>query len=832
MDQSSNASTEVHLDSSRPAVAEIDLLREQLTLLTEEKKQWLEERARLVEENEILTKRCQKLARGQRDLEDAAVQTDSADSLLQDSQTTGTDASGRLPPFVEQMLKNPRDEAAQLQGIEALLAQQTHVDDSQSATSTAFLQGALEAAVAIFSNHPTNHNLLLKVSQYLSVLLAEPGAQQQLPLAMLFTAAQNVVSISSQLLPDGLAAPVKAGMPKASKLLTWFISVLALLLPCLSGHLRNRQQGETFVHDLLFKVVSQLLSSAELPQEALVLKCTQLLPLLPMETWIQKVCLESGAVHSLALAYHRCMGSPERGENPDTALLKAVRAAVRRVFSDNLELCARALADTFVSDEFVCREVLDELCSMESKQRGAFRLLDSDWGITTKAMGLWAFHQRRVLEDADPQKSASREVLPKVAHLLTAVFLKLPPQVLLQRMKEFQSTEVLQRIALAAIHTNGQLRLQIAVNYVENGAVPVFIECLQMLLHRYEGSAPAVCAPALDVGAAFRLLQDKNLPEEGWPYILYCLEVCLHILSHWSATRFSLRQKADALDSRAAPLLLAQGGLVDVLAELIEPAAAGFELHTQPPQQVADKAKETLQALFEQNGHICLFCMQHYTEVKQMVALGCESLARDPLTDFPDMQQQAVGQLSASFDKFSVKDERIGRKILHTLAVLFESSYQLVEWYLKNHKLTALGEYQSLDLHLEAVRAVSRTPYWSSEDAVILPLVAQLLLSSVEGHNDDPSKSQRLVLDLTEAEDMAAACMSALLHLLLLDPAPPTALHCLADCLSQSDGQTPESSSEKSSQAVTAVMRVMQVFPSSERIQMNCQHLLNSLLGE
>merc|ERR1719436_2347665 len=101
------------------------------------------------------------------------------------------------------------------------------------------------------------------------------------------------------------------------------------------------------------------------------------------------------------------------------------------------------------------------------------------------------------------------------------------------------------------------------------------------------------------------------------------------------------------------------------------------------PSVVLQKATETLQALFEQNGHICLFCMQHYSEVKPMVLMGCESLAMDPLTDFPQMQQQAVDQLAASFDRFSVNDEKVAKKILKALAVLFESSYPLVAWFLK-----------------------------------------------------------------------------------------------------------------------------------------------------
>jgi len=674
---------------------------------------------------------------------------------------------------------------------------------------------------------------------------------------VLFQAAQSVVAVSIQLLASVAAAgsaealaQAKAGAQSPAKLMTWFLSLLALLLPCLGTKLREQPASEPFVRDLLTNLVSRLLASTELPQEALMLKCVQLLPLLPMVPWIQKVCLESGAIHSLALAYQRCAGTSGRADATEAPLPKAIHAAVRGVFADNLELCVRAVDDTFVSDEFVCLEVLDELRGMEKKQRGTFRALDSDWGITGKALGLWAFHQRRVLEDPEPQKCSSREVLQKVSELLSAVLLKLPPQVLLQRMQEFQATEVLQRVALAAVHANPQLRLQLAVNYVENSIIPVVICCMQMLLRHYECTAPGVNPPTPDIEACFRLLRDAQLPPEGWPYVLYCLEICLHVLSHWSATKLSLRQKADVLDARAAPLLLAKGGLVDVLAELIDPRAAGIELSAKPPAQVLQKASETLQALFEQNGHICLFCMQHYSEVRQMVAMGCDSLALDPLTEFPQMQQQAVDLLMTSFEKFSADDERISRKILKALTVLFESSYHLVAWFLQQHNLNSVVD---LDVHVEAVRAVARAPYWSAEDAPLLPefvsLLAQLLLGSIEGHGDEPASFQApatpqpkgRVVDLTEAEEVVAACMSSVLHLLLIDPSPPTVLHCLARSLGQygkadGEGAPPPEEAELdpggSERAVNAVMRVMQVFPSSDRVQMNCQHLLTSLLGE
>ncbi|CAK0814147.1 unnamed protein product [Prorocentrum cordatum] len=234
---------------------------------------------------------------------------------------------------------------------------------------------------------------------------------------------------------------------------------------------------------------------------------------------------------------------------------------------------------------------------------------------------------------------AAREVLQRVAELLGAIVLKLQPQVLLQRMQEFDSSEVMQRVALAAIHANAQLRLQLAVNYAGNNVVAVVIGSVQMLLQRYEGPTVAA-ARGGDLEAALALLQGGQLPPDGWDYVLYGLEVCLHILSHWSATKISLKTKADVMDSSAAPLVLVQCGLVDVLVEIIDPAPAGFQrnldseragsggreggwvdlfsmelpgrglaaasdareraraqLNSQPPSEVVQKATETLQAL-------------------------------------------------------------------------------------------------------------------------------------------------------------------------------------------------------------------------------------------
>lgn len=170
--------------------------------------------------------------------------------------------------------------------------------------------------------------------------------------------------------------------------------------------------------------------------------------------------------------------------------------------------------------------------------------------------------------------------------------------------------------------------------------------------------------------------------------------------------------------------------------------------------------------------------------------------------------------------------------------MLFESSYQLVSWFLQQHPLNTVGEYQSLDVHVEAVRAVARAPYWSAEDAPLLPefvgLLADLLLDCIEGYGEEPGAPPRKpsgrVVDLTEAEEVVSACMSSVLHLLLIDPSPPTVLLCLAQSLGRNSKA--EGEADGSERAVNAVMKVMQVFPSSDRVQLNCQHLLTSLLRE
>lgn len=527
-------------------------------------------------------------------------------------------------------------------------------------------------------------------------------------------------------------------------------------------------------------------------------------------------------------------------------MAKGVRAALRAVFSQNMELCVLAIDDTFVLDELVCLEVLDELRDMEKKQHGSFRTLDAEHGVLRKTLGLWNYHQRKALEDIDGQGGDSKLVLKKAAELISAVLLKLMPKTILQRLEEFQNNEPFLRIALAAIHEHPQLRLQLAVNYVDNGVVPIVIAGLQMLIRRYESNPGEPLPPeAAEVEVVFSMMQHERFPHEAWPYALYSLEICLHILQHWAATKLSLRQKADVLDETAAPQMFALGGLVDTLVTVVEPNAPGYELNCVPPKQVQQKASETMQQLFEQNGHICLFCMQHYIDVKHIVALGCDCLLVDPLLDFPDLQQQAADQLTEAFDKFVTSDESLGRKILKALSGLFESSYRLVVWYLQKSPINQLGELQSLDIHIEACRAVSRAAYWGHEDMEVLNdfvvVLVNLVLSSIEGHADDPDaapKGKKRVFDLSEAEQLVMTATSAMLHVLLIDPQPPTVQRLLVGCFAnpaEAGAPTPpleDGSQGASEKAVNNMMRVMGVFPSSDKVQMNCQHLLTSFLGD
>lgn len=535
-------------------------------------------------------------------------------------------------------------------------------------------------------------------------------------------------------------------------------------------------------------------------------------------------------------------------------LAKAVQSAIRSVFCGNLELCSWALSDAFVGDSFVCIEVLDELQSLELQRRGTFRRLEADFDVISKVMSLWAFHQRQTLEDSEPAKSSSLPVLKKAASLLQGVLVKLLPGRLLERLEEFQESEVFVRIALAAVHNNAQLRLQLAVNYADNNVIAVMVACMVLLLRGYETEGAADAADS-EVEVSFQLLGDDKLPADGWSYTSYCLDVCLHVLSHWSCTKLAMPSKGpEVLDPSAAPVKLASAGVVDVLAELIDAPAAGVELRQQPPTALVQKACETLQALFERNGQICLFCMKHYAEVKQIILVGCESIVADPLSDHPEMQQEAIELFVGALEKFATKDERLSRKLLKALTVLFESSYQLVAWFLQEHPLSSLSELNSVDAHIEAVRAVSRAGYWSSEDAPLLPefvaALVQTMLDAVE------------VVDLTEAEEIASSCMASVLHLMLIDPRPPMVQQSLARSLGGKgrkvdgpadtaaentddlppledvtaddvlNGLNAHASPVSSEEAVNTMMKIMQVFPSSDRLQMNCQHILTSLLGE
>merc|ERR1712007_291178 len=152
-----------------------------------------------------------------------------------------------------------------------------------------------------------------------------------------------------------------------------------------------------------------------------------------------------------------------------------------------------------------------------------------------------------------------------------------------------------------------------------------------------------------------------------------------------------------------------------------------------------------------------------------------------------------------------------------------------------------MTELQSIDINIEAVRSVSRAAYWSVEDAAFLPelvgCLADVLVGSIEGlgeapHTLEPARQQRRrILDLMEAEEAVAACTTSLLHLLLIDPSPPTVLRSLLHSLEINHAQSQASEEFSPEGAVNTVMRIMQIFPSSDRVQEGCQHLLTPLLG-
>merc|ERR1712125_156380 len=151
------------------------------------------------------------------------------------------------------------------------------------------------------------------------------------------------------------------------------------------------------------------------------------------------------------------------------------------------------------------------------QKRGTFVTLDENFGLFAKCLRLWAFHERSALEDQDPERCSSREVLIRLADLLVVVCSKLPPARLLQRMQEFRESEIFQRVALAAIHSVAQMRLQIAVNYTENSVVSIMVEDMHLFFKCYEAPAPSP-AGASPPEATFRLLKDGNLPAESWAY--------------------------------------------------------------------------------------------------------------------------------------------------------------------------------------------------------------------------------------------------------------------------------------------------------------------------
>lgn len=462
-----------------------------------------DELERLQGENETLRNRCQKLAKTAQtprsSLEsvkvqpdkvqesdyansstakptfvDCATQTDEdengdAGKVVNSKQESGHIVGGNseVQKIVGTMFENLQDEASQQRGIEALFALQTQATGIPNDSSS--LLYALQASTSIFSSHPSNPLLLLKASQFLSVLLAEQEVGRRLPIAVLSETAHVVAAVAaehaeSSTLADDLEKSTKPGQMDVSKLLTWFLSLLALLIPFLSDGLKNKEISEKLVQQLVSHIVGSLLEVlTDLPQHALLLKCVQLLPLLPPETaWIQSLCLETGVVHSLVLCHHRCTQAGTKSN----VTVQAIGAAVSFVFKQNLQLCLKAISDSFVTDAFVCLEVLRELKEIVKANPSIVQEIDEADGFTS-IMELWNFHQRQVLEDQGPSESnSSQKVLKELAYFCRMVLARLPHQQLLKRMQELQAFEPLQRLSILAITGNAQLRMQIAVNYV------------------------------------------------------------------------------------------------------------------------------------------------------------------------------------------------------------------------------------------------------------------------------------------------------------------------------------------------------------------------------
>jgi len=379
--------------------------------------------------------------------------------------------------------------------------------------------------------------------------------------------------------------------------------------------------------------------------------------------------------------------------------------------------------------------------------------------------------------------------------------------------------------------------MQVAVNYASNGATVAIISALRLFLKRFEEDGAATQA-ATNTEEAFKLIQDQQLPAAFWPYVQHGLELCSHMLSHWGATRLSTEKKGDVLDPTAAPLLLAQQGLVDVLLEIIN-MESGAKSEDSPPKALLEIATDILKTLFEQNGHINLFCMQHYAEVRAVIKLGCDSLIGDPLPEYPDLQQQAVETLVAASKRF-FKDDKLCKRILRAMSAIFETSPGLMLTFLTEYRISTPGASKDSDkalptpeAHLEAVRAVGHVAFWGPDDAPLMPdfvsVLAELLSQVLPPPADAGPGATGGLEDLSEAEALAGACVASLLRLLMVDPNPPDVQQCLIEQLGKAERNTGDTDSER---AVKLTMRIMETFPSSDRMQMNCQHLLTTVLGE
>ncbi|CAD7923566.1 unnamed protein product [Amoebophrya sp. A120] len=385
-------------------------------------------------------------------------------------------------------------------------------------------------------------------------------------------------------------------------------------------------------------------------------------------------------------------------------------------------------------------------------------------------------------------------------------------------------------------------------------------------------------------------LHELKLPTKWWPVLESSLEIVRTMLDHWDATsRISKAGAAgpdadeEAAPNRSTPTQLPTTsvvpdhlialGFMDRLFELFEVPA---DLLTESLTLVA---QDCMKVLLKKSSEICLFSLVHFVESKKnpfFVELACSAMEESDFfveeTEFlhhsgapassrnSNLESQNKFRLTIVTNLVDLHQKLpsldLQSRLRRTLAALFDQASSIglclsvLQHYESEAQIGAGGgggkkkipNLLPLAVEMEVLRAIARLSYWNpgKETPLVVMLVAVLIDSIRESLH----------------EEYTATVLNAVLHLLAIDSSVQRVLSqsLVAACanafasnelkrksLEKQDepmggiGLFDEEEEEEKKQserelAVSFVMKVMQRFPTSDRVGGKAQHLLTSVL--